>query len=337
MTKVYLREKEEFVSVPINTDYLELIDQNVVAKWQKIINLVAEILNVKAGLIMRVTDEYMEVFLRSENQDNPYPNGSRDKLGLGLYCETVIGENKELFIKNALDSKTWKDNPDIELNMVSYLGLPIKNPDGSYFGTICALDDNTMNRSNKYTSLMEQFREAIEMDLKIICKNRRIEELTKIDELTGLYNRRYINEILQSAQEDVNRNLIHVSLAMIDLDHLKKVNDQKGHLAGDKVLKIFGSIVLDRIRKTDRAARYGGDEFILLCRGGDKEGLTVLLQDIKKRFEADPFIKEMGVTFSFGIASTLEQNQNIFELLKLADDYMYKQKKAEKKIKKKIT
>lgn len=325
-SELWLREKNESITVLINTEFSELIDDKVLAKWQKLINLVADIINVEAGLIMRLTDENMEVFLRSENEGNPYPVDGKDKLGHGLYCETVIGENKVLFVENAHNSQAWKDNPDVKLNMISYLGLPIKNPDGSCFGTICALDNKTMVRSQKYIALLDQFRESIEMDLQIIQKNRRIEELTYTDELTGLCNRRGMNEFLESTQADINRNLMHVSVAMIDLDHFKRINDLFGHAEGDKVLKIFGNILRNRIRKTDRVARYGGDEFVMLCRGTDKKGLSMLLEDIRKQFEADPFIRKRGVSFAFGIASTSEEDQDVFEALKKADRNMYRQK-----------
>ena len=132
-TRAYIREKQKYSEVTINPGYTELIDEETLQKWQKLINVVADIYNVKAGLIMCITEENMEVFLRSENEDNPYSDDGKDHLGHGLYCETVIGENRELYIDNSLKTDTWKDNPDVSLNMISYLGLPIKNPDGTVF------------------------------------------------------------------------------------------------------------------------------------------------------------------------------------------------------------
>ncbi len=178
-TNVYLREKQKYITVPINPDFTRNIDTLIVEKWQQMINLVASIFEVKAGLIMRITKENMEIFLRSENKENPYPPDGKDQLGHGLYCETVIGENSELYIDNALNSKTWQDNPDVRLDMVAYYGLPIKNPDGSFFGTICALDDKTMANSEKYRDLLEQFRSSIEKDLKILQLNEELEERVK--------------------------------------------------------------------------------------------------------------------------------------------------------------
>jgi diguanylate cyclase (GGDEF)-like protein len=327
-TNVLLREKQKYVSVPINNEFSELVDDLMLNKWQKLINLVADIINVKAGLIMRITEEYMEVYLRSNNQNNPYPHDGKDQLGHGLYCETVIGENSELYVKNALDTAAWKDNPDVKLDMISYIGLPIKNPDGSFFGTICALDNEPLEITKKYIDLLEQFRDSIETDLQLMINNQRMAELSSHDELTDLYNRRKMNEFLENAQSDINRNLLDVSLAIIDLDNFKQVNDKRGHSDGDKVLQIFAEILQNRVRKTDRIARYGGDEFLMLCRGTDKNGLKTLLKDIRKQFKANPFIKELGVSFSFGVASSSEYNKDINEVLKQADHKMYRQKQA---------
>ncbi len=77
---------------------------------------------------MRITKENMEVFLRSENIENPYPPDGKDQLGHGLYCETVIGDDSELSIDNSLHSKTWQDNPDVKLDMIAYYACRLKIP-----------------------------------------------------------------------------------------------------------------------------------------------------------------------------------------------------------------
>ena len=177
--KVYLREKQKFVTVPVNPEFAERVDELILEKWQQMINLVADIFEVKAGLIMRITKDNMEVFLRSNNEDNPYAFDGKDQLGHGLYCETVIGEDRELYVDNSLHSEIWQNNPDVKLDMIAYYGLPIKNPDGSFFGTICALDNKTMPNSEKYRGLLEQFRSSMETDLRILQINDELEQRVK--------------------------------------------------------------------------------------------------------------------------------------------------------------
>ncbi len=155
ITKVKLREEGSLKEVGIVINGSELVTGDVKKGWQEIINVVTELLGVKAGLIMEITKEAMQVFLMSENKENPYVVGGNDSLCHGLYCETVIGTDGELHIENALELDAWKDNPDVKLNMISYYGLPVHFPDGKFFGTICILDDKptTPLRSLQYTDI----------------------------------------------------------------------------------------------------------------------------------------------------------------------------------------
>jgi len=146
-TDVFLRQEQITKNVIISNIEKPQIEEGVIKKWQKIINLTAKILDVPSGLIMQITEDSMRVFLKSKNIDNPYQEGASDSLGSGLYCETVIGNNADLLVDNALKYEEWKDNPDVKLNMISYYGLPIQWPDNDFFGTICVLD----NKENSYS------------------------------------------------------------------------------------------------------------------------------------------------------------------------------------------
>jgi len=90
-TDVFLRQEQITKNVIISNIEKPQIEEGVIKKWQKIINLIAKLLNVPSGLIMQITKESMRVFLKSSNMENPYQEGASDSLGHGLYCETVIG------------------------------------------------------------------------------------------------------------------------------------------------------------------------------------------------------------------------------------------------------
>lgn len=170
ITKVKTRENNEIKEVKINFEKNKLLNETVKKSWQSIINTITELIGVKAGLIMEITDSSMRVFMMSQNEENPYKVGGNDTLCHGLYCETVIGTDKELYIKDARKNKIWKDNPDIKLNMLSYYGLPIKWEDGSFFGTICILDDKAMDISENIKNIIRFLRDSMEKDLIILEK-----------------------------------------------------------------------------------------------------------------------------------------------------------------------
>ncbi len=168
------------------------VDKDVLKRWQNIVDILADVIAIPAALIMRLVDDDIEVFVTSNSPGNPYHVGDREHFfDSGLYCETVIRSNAKLLIPNALKDEHWKNNPDVQLNMISYLGFPILLPDGSAFGTICVLDNKENSYSTTYEDLIVNFREIIQSQLAVLYMNavlgeRNAELLDYIDEIKTL-------------------------------------------------------------------------------------------------------------------------------------------------------
>lgn len=145
-------------------------------KWQDTIDVLAGIFQVPAGLIMRVLPDEIEVLVRSRTDDNPYHPGERANLNTGLYCETVMATRAPLHVPNALEDPGWDDNPDVELNMISYIGMPLIWPDNSVFGTVCILDSKRLESGENYLQLVQQFKEMIELDFHMLGRNAKLKE-----------------------------------------------------------------------------------------------------------------------------------------------------------------
>ncbi|MBN2566434.1 MAG: GAF domain-containing protein [Candidatus Eisenbacteria bacterium] len=150
------------------------VPDEIVGKWQQVVNTIAELLHVPAALIMRVDPPHIEVFRASESPGNPYEVGAREHLR-GLYCETVIEKRDRLLIPNALKDEKWKHNPDIKLGMTAYLGFPLIWPNGEVFGTVCALDSRENAFGGVHERLLSQFRDLIEGHLALLFRSREIE------------------------------------------------------------------------------------------------------------------------------------------------------------------
>jgi len=203
------------------------IPDPILERWQEIVNLMADMLSVPAGLIMRILGEDIHVFVSSNTEGNPYHPGDHEHFwGSGLYCETVVTKNHELLVPNALFDEAWRTNPDVKLNMISYLGYPICWPDGRPFGTICVLDCKTNSYSEKYKRLVTQLRDIVETHLEIVyTEAKRREELERlVDERTAslqvavaqqiaandrvlseISQRKRTEESLRKAQDDLAR------------------------------------------------------------------------------------------------------------------------------------
>jgi signal transduction histidine kinase len=144
------------------------IPQSTLNKWQEIVDIVARVAGVRAALIMRLRDKEIEVGVSSRTAGNPYRPGSKELLfGSGLYCERVITTGAPLFVGNSAESSEWRGNPDeVDHSLIAYLGFPIRLSDGRPFGTLCLLDDRTMEKSDDITALMEKMSELIEKHLQ---------------------------------------------------------------------------------------------------------------------------------------------------------------------------
>jgi PAS domain S-box-containing protein len=145
----------------------------VMRKWQEIVDLLADILNVPSALIMRVEPPNIKVFVSSESKGNPYEPDEIACLNTGLYCETVMNTRRPLIVPDALQDEAWKSNPDIKLGMISYLGVPVSWPDGEIFGTICVLDRKSNGYSELYLRLLLQWRDVLQADLRSIAATQR--------------------------------------------------------------------------------------------------------------------------------------------------------------------
>jgi diguanylate cyclase (GGDEF)-like protein len=329
-TTVKLRKEQKQVKVVITGDQKPEITNEIKQKWQMLINLVADLFHVPSGLIMKITKSDMEVFLKNINQDNPYHEKDKEHLGAGLYCETVVGKDSILAVFNALSDDAWKDNPDVNLDMISYLGLPIKWSDDEIFGTLCVLDRKERVYDDKHIELMKMFKEIIETDLKLIELNHKLEVMANTDPLTDIPNRNKMFIHLRALMDLFYQSNKLFSIAMIDLDKFKNINDIHGHRIGDLVLVRFARFLNKALPKDILLSRYGGDEFVILLPKVTKLESESILQNIQKDLEKSPFFKAYQLNFTFGVTEMKHDFKDEMEIIDAADQIMMKQKSIDK-------
>tara|TARA_R110002072_G_scaffold172728_4_gene327040 strand:+ start:8883 stop:9749 length:867 start_codon:yes stop_codon:yes gene_type:complete len=154
--------------------------------------------------------------------------------------------------------------------------------------------------------------------------------LANIDDLTGILNRR---GFLEKAQEELSRAKRFdraFSLAFIDLDNFKDVNDQFGHQAGDELLKTVAIEIRNNIRSTDQVGRMGGDEFAVLFVESDQQSALVAFEKCHQKLTEKIAIQEWPVSISAGVVTYTNSDLTLIELIEKADEWMYHVKKAGK-------
>jgi diguanylate cyclase (GGDEF)-like protein len=173
---------------------------------------------------------------------------------------------------------------------------------------------------------------AVALDNALLLK--RVEELSVTDDLTQLYNSRYLNSVLRRETKRASRNGRPLSLLFIDLDGFKGVNDAHGHLYGSRALVEAAFVIRGSARETDVVARFGGDEFALILPDTGGEGAFAVGERIRERIAAHTFLVADGLgmrlTCSVGVATLPDAAGTADELIQAADKAMYAVKAAGK-------
>lgn len=160
---------------------------------------------------------------------------------------------------------------------------------------------------------------------KLSALNKRLEQLSVTDKLTGLFNRQKLDVKLEMEFLRARRSDAPLSVIILDLDHFKNVNDTWGHQVGDQVLICTAQLLTARLRQTDCAGRWGGEEFMVICPDTDLEGARALAETLRQAIEAQTFPTAGHRTASFGVACCTVGDQ-VKTLVSRADEALYKAK-----------
>jgi diguanylate cyclase (GGDEF)-like protein len=155
---------------------------------------------------------------------------------------------------------------------------------------------------------------------------KEVERLARHDRLTGLSNRHEFDEVLPKEFSRSQRSNTPLGLVLVDIDHFKSVNDTHGHQVGDEVLRQVGVILGGLVRHEDVAARFGGEEFVVLLPGIDPDGAFTLAERLRSEVSAG--VQAVPITLSAGVACYPDHAMSIDELIGQADAALYQAKRS---------
>jgi diguanylate cyclase (GGDEF)-like protein len=187
-----------------------------------------------------------------------------------------------------------------------------------------------VNYNNEQTGLAI-FTDVTDIVLKeqlLMLENETFKELSEVDVLTGIYNRRAFDNKLAEFLDIASRYGRHLSLIMFDIDKFKEINDTYGHEAGDSVLRELSKTVKTGLRKTDFFARYGGEEFMIISPETDISTAKELAERLREQIEIHDFKIEKNITCSFGVTEFNRNNKNDYQsIVSRADTALYEAKR----------
>jgi diguanylate cyclase (GGDEF)-like protein len=199
--------------------------------------------------------------------------------------------------------------------------------DGVRISGVHALEDGCRVHLGTRTVLHFRLYDAVE--LAAACESY---ALTVRDPLTGVYNRRYLQDRLWSEAAYCRRHGTPLSLILLDIDHFKNINDVYGHAVGDDALRTLASTLLQLTRQEDVLARYGGEEFAVIARGIDRQSSLAFAERIRRSVEAQRIAVASGLvtfTVSLGVAhSESGDDSDVQALMETADRALYAAKEA---------
>ncbi len=271
--------------------------------------------------------EHIEEFARSELTEstcvhNMMINGKMDNI-----CEIhKINKRKE----NPLFPTT---GPLALLNRHESMSARLISFNNENKGTISIFvdsEESSQSLGNQVTSI-RMICKVVSSALHNIEMYEKVEELSNVDGLTGLYNRRYFQQAIERMVMESSRTDTPLSIIMLDIDHFKKINDTYGHKAGDDVIRFMSRTLKNNIRKVDVAARYGGEEFVLLLHNTNANGAAKLAEKIRilvKDASINADGSQLNITSSFGVSSFPSIVMSGEQLVKSADEALYFSKKS---------
>lgn len=219
--------------------------------------------------------------------------------------------HKVEFIGQALSTADW-----YLAIMVAWLGI-----------ILCFLAYRIINLKDEVVLQRKRESELLEINELLDTRGKALEIKAKTDPLTGAFNRLGIEEAISMGLQEWHQYRKPLSLVMIDIDHFKQVNDKHGHDVGDLVLSNLSNTVQQHTRAQDLFARWGGEEFVLVCRDTDLDSACAIADKLRELVANQTLHHNIHITASFGVA-TLKTNENLEQLFKAADTALYKAKSA---------
>ncbi len=273
------------------------------------------------------------VFERTEGKKTKETQKFRLMIGEGI-AGWVAKEGIPVLVPDVSLDKRFSRKVDKALTLKnkikSIMCIPIKSSEKA-LGVIEVFNKTTgepftRGDFNQLIELVDQSSILIERALLY----QKVEELSITDDLTKLFNTRYLNRSIEMEIQRSLRYRTSVSLIFMDIDYFKDVNDRYGHLVGSKTLAEMGQLLIKNLRSVDVVVRYGGDEFVIVLPHTPPAAAAQIAERIRKAVEKNAFLEKEGytlrITASFGVASYPESARSKDELLRLADEAMYKVK-----------
>ena len=301
---------------------LEVLDTPPEERFDRVTRMARRMFGVPVALVSLV-DENRQWFKSRAGLD-----ATETPRNVSFCGHAILGDDI-LLIPDALEDERFADNPLVtgDPHIRFYAGCPLRASNGDKLGTLCLLDVQPRDFDQSDREALHDLASMVEDELAAF-------QSATTDELTHISNRRGFLQLARYGLHFCVRHHQPASLAFIDLDRFKPINDQYGHAEGDRALAAFASVMRNSFRSTDLCARLGGDEFVVLLTGANKAEAEVVIQKFCLQLHDYNVSANRGyqLLFSYGVEE-FQPNapQEVEVLLAAGDAHMYAIKVAKRR------
>ena len=317
---------------------LSLLDTPADESFDRITRLAKRLLGTEIALVSLV--DHDRQWFKSA-QGLAAPETSREV----SFCGHAILGDETFVVPDATLDPRFSDNPLVtgDPSIRLYAGHPIRSPDGYAIGTLCVIDSETREFDAHDAETLRDLAALVDKEIKYQDLNQserelrsqlaRTERRASVDSLTRVWNRAAVTELLATELERIRRESGSLSIALIDVDHFKQINDQHGHQTGDEVLRVSTRRLRENLRPNDSLGRYGGDEFLLVAPGCGPDETGGLVERMRRSLSHHPLRiatdLSMRVTASIGVSGVVAPPEHLDpeQLVKAADIALYEAKR----------
>jgi len=302
---------------------LRVLDTPAEERFDRLTRLARRLFNVPQALVSLVDEDRQWFKSHSGTEVTETP---RDV----SFCGHAILGDEVFVVTDALRDPRFADNPLVtgEPGIRFYAGCPLSVGNGLRIGTLCIIDFEPRRFGDEDADLLRDLARMAEQELSAV-------RMATVDELTQLCNRRGFEALGDHALNLCRRLDRPSSLLFLDLDRFKTVNDRFGHAEGDRLLRRFGAILKDTFRNSDVLGRIGGDEFVVLVTNTLPGDLDDLLQRLRDAVGAHNRTTSAGCEIHYSVGAVAfdpGRHQSTAELMADADEQMYRQKAAKRRL-----